>query len=299
MTVKQLNSQFGIKDILTFVEGKGEMAIAMISNDYASAQISLYGAHVMSFEPVDKDDVLMMSNKSIIEKGKPIRGGIPLCFPWFGPNSDDKSLPAHGFARLMDWTVKSAVQQASGSTQLVLTLSDSETTRRMWPFSFRCELTITVGESLDMSWTTFNTGRESISITSAMHTYFYTEDVTALSIKGLQGVTYLDALQQLSPVVEENEAIVIDKEVNRCYMDTDSECVIEDASLERTIRIRKMGSKSTVVWNPWVETAKNIADLGNNEYQEFVCVETANVHNNRITIASGERQTMSMSVSVE
>jgi glucose-6-phosphate 1-epimerase len=299
MTVKELNRQFAIEGFLTFVEGYGEMAIAMVSNDFASSQISVYGAHVMSYEPADKDDALMMCHKSAYQKGKPLRGGIPLCFPWFGANSTDNRLPSHGFARLMDWNVKGASQLDNGATQIVFYLTDSVVTRKMWPYSFRTELTITVGETLEMSWTTFNTGKESFPLTSALHSYFATEDVTMLSVKGLQGVTYLDNLNQLEPIVEENEAIIIDKEVNRCYMDTDAECVIEDASLDRTIRIRKRGSKSTVVWNPWIETAKSITDMSNNEYLEFVCVETANVHHNKVVVAPGESQTISLSISVE
>lgn len=297
MTVKELNSKYAIEGCLSFVESKGGMAIAMLSNDHSFAQVSLYGAHVLTFEPAEQDDVLMMSNKSYFEKGKPMRGGIPLCFPWFGPHATDKALPPHGFARLMDWNVKATAQQPDGATCLVLSLTDNEQTRAMWPHAFECDLTIVAGKTLDMSWSVKNTGSEAFEIASAMHTYFATNDVTQINIKGLEGVTYLDATQQLAPVTEGTAPVVIDREVNRCYMDTTATCEITDPSMDRTIRVAKTGSQSTVVWNPWKEVAKTIADLEDNEYQGFVCLETANVHRNKVTVAPGAEHAMSLSIS--
>ena len=299
MTIKELNSKYAIEGYLSFVEGKGNMAIAMLSNDYSFVQVSLYGAHVLTFEPADKDDVLMMSSKSYFEKGKPMRGGIPLCFPWFGPHVTDKAFPAHGFARLMDWTVKSTAQLDNGNTQLVLRLTDNESTRALWPYAFECELSIVVGEKLEMEWIVKNTDSQEFEVASAMHTYFSTNDVTQLSINGLEGVTYLDATQQLAPVVEGKNPIRIDREVNRCYMDTQSTCEIIDPSMERTIRVAKTGSNSTVVWNPWADVAKNIADLGDKEYMGFVCVETANVHHNKVSIAAGASHRMTLTISAD
>jgi glucose-6-phosphate 1-epimerase len=296
MTIQELNSKYGIKGILTFVESAGNMAIAMVGNDLSSAQISLYGAHVISFEPAEQDDLLMMSELSSYEKGKPMRGGIPLCFPWFGAHPNNPTKPPHGFARLSDWAVKETAQLADGSTKLVLSLTENEATLAEWPYAFSCELTFVVGEKLALSWTITNTGNDTFEVAPAFHTYFATNDVTKVAIKGLEGVTYLDALQQLAPVQEGSSPIVIDKEVNRCYMDTVSTCVIEDKSMDRTITIDKTGSKSTVVWNPWIETAAKIGDLDDAEYQQFVCVETANVHHNKLQIAAGESHTMTATI---
>lgn len=296
MTIQELNQKYAIDGVLSFVEGAGGMAIAMIGNDLASAQVSLYGAHVISYEPADMDDLLMMSELSAYEKGKPMRGGIPLCFPWFGPHPADSSKPPHGFARLSDWKVKTTAQLANGATQLVMELTDNAQTKAEWPYAFSCEIAVTVGESLDLSWTITNTGTEAFETAPAFHTYFSTNDVTKIAIKGLEGVTYLDALQQLAPVQEGVAPVAIDREVNRCYMDTESTCLIEDNSMGRTIQIAKSGSKSTVVWNPWVETAKKIGDLRDEEYREFVCLETANVHHNKLKLGPGESHTMTASI---
>ena len=299
MTISELNQKYAITGVLSFVEGVGNMAIAMIGNDLASAQISIYGAHVMSYEPTGQDDFLMMSELSSYEKGQPMRGGIPLCFPWFGAHPSNLAKPPHGFARVSDWTVKSTSQLANGATQLVVTLNDTDVTREEWPFAFACELSITVGKSLDLSWTISNTGSEEFEIATAFHTYFSTNDVTKLSIKGLEGVTYLDAMQQLAPVQETASPLVIDREVNRCYMNTQSVCQIEDASMDRTILVSKSGSQSTVVWNPWADTAKKIGDLVDDEYTQFVCLETANVHQNKLKISSGASHTMTASISLK
>lgn len=299
MTIQELNSQYGIEGILTFVEGVGKMAIAMIGNESASAQISLYGAHILSYEPADQDDLLMMSELSTYEKGKPMRGGIPLCFPWFGPHPNDTTKPPHGFARLSDWTVKSAAQLPNGATQLILSLKDNDKTRAEWPFAFLCELSFTIGKSLELSWTITNTGNEEFQSAPAFHTYFATNDVSKISIKGLSGTTYLDATQQLAPVTEGTSPIAIDREVNRCYMDTAATCTIEDKSMDRTITVAKTGSQSTVVWNPWAETAKKIGDLQDDEYRLFVCLETANVHHNKLTFAPGASHTMTASISAK
>ncbi|MFT3737583.1 MAG: D-hexose-6-phosphate mutarotase [Breznakibacter sp.] len=294
MTIQELNQKYGIKGILSFVEGAGRMAIAMVGNDLASAQISLYGAHVISFEPAGQDDLLMMSELSSYEKGKPMRGGIPLCFPWFGAHPGDSAKPPHGFARLSEWEVESSAQLPGGATRLVFSLTDNDATRREWPYAFRCEMAVTVGESLGLSWAITNTGDEAFETAPAFHTYFSTNDAGQIAIKGLEGVTYLDALQQLAPVKEGTSPVLIDREVNRCYMDTESTCLIEDKSMGRTIQIDKSGSKSTVVWNPWVETAKKIGDLDDNEYTQFVCVETANVHHNKLKLAPGGAHTMTV-----
>lgn len=299
MTIKELNSKFAIDGCLSFVEGKGNMAIAMLSNDHSFAQVSLYGAQILTFEPADKDDALMMSNKSFFEKGKPLRGGIPLCFPWFGPHATEKSFPAHGFARLMDWNVKSSAQLDNGATRLVLSLTDNDYTRTLWPYAFESELSIVAGETLDVEWTVKNTGDESFEISSAMHSYFSVEDIAQVTVKGLEGATYLDATDQLASKTQDNTPIAIEGEVNRCYLNTQSTCEIVDLSMDRTIKVAKSGSNSTVVWNPWKEMAKKFVDLGDAEYENFVCVETANVHSNKVNIAAGASHKMTLTVSVQ
>ncbi len=298
MTSKRLNKDFALTDTLSFIESKGGITIAMISNEHASAQISLYGAHVMSFEPNDSEEVLMMSSKCVFEIGTPLRGGIPICFPWFGPNKNDNTLPMHGFARIMNWKVVESQQLKSGETILKLYLSTSPATLKLWPYPFTCELTFTIGKKLNIEWQVTNNSNEEFEFSQALHSYFATDDISQINVSGFEGAHYLDALNQLTDTVEKEPSIVIDKEVNRCYLNTDSKCTLSDKGMNRKIEIIKTGSQSTVVWNPWIETSKKFKDLRDDEYNDFICIETANVHQNIITLTPGQSHSMSLSIAV-
>ncbi|HKL71566.1 MAG TPA: D-hexose-6-phosphate mutarotase [Marinilabiliaceae bacterium] len=295
MELETINQRFGIQDKVLFQE-ENDLQMAVIVNDFATAIISLYGGQVLSFKPHDSEDLLFVSSQSAFEPDKAIRGGVPICFPWFGAHPDNRDLPNHGFARLKNWDVRSTEQLITGETRLVLSLSDDKSTMALWPHSFQTLLEIVIGKSLLIKWTVKNLGDEPFSITQALHSYFKVGDVCKTTITGLEGVSYMEAIRSEEPFSGEAQPIIIEREVDRSYTDTITACTIEDDTFKRKIKITKSGSHSTIVWNPWEQLSAKMNDLGNKDYLSFVCVETANVLHNEVKVDPQDSHSMALEI---
>ena len=280
---KKLNDEFGIPSQLTFTPGPGGLPFAEIVNSAGQAVLSLYGGQVIAFTSAGGSPVLWGSNHRYHEIGKAIRAGAPICWPWFGTHPTDATKPAHGFARTDMWSVLSTEYVDQDHTRIRLKLGDTPATRALWNRQFTLETVITVGFQLTVGLIIRNTGTQPFTYTGALHTYLTVSDVTKIAIHGLDGVSYFDLLdppelkQQLGP-------ITIGAETDRVYLDTSATCTIEDPGLERRITISKQGSKSTVIWNPWIDKAKRMNDFGDDEYMTMVCVEATNTHTDSITV---------------
>lgn len=297
-TIDALNSTFAIPGIASIVAGNGDLPCVHITNAHASARVYLHGAHLTDFQPRGADPVLWMSASSRFANNAPIRGGVPICWPWFGPNAQDAKLPAHGFARTNPWTLSALRAEANGDTTVVLNLHDSEATRSLWPHPFKLTLTLRIGAKLDMQLTSKNTGNTPFTYAEALHTYFTVKDVRTISIAGLQGVSYLDKVSGLANQVA-SAPITISGETDRVYQATTSLCTVHDENKKRNIEIAKQGSQSTVVWNPWIAKAAAMADFGNDEWPSMVCVETANALEHAITLAPGNSHTLQATIGVQ
>jgi glucose-6-phosphate 1-epimerase len=293
-----LNQQFAIPDHLDFIEGPGGLPVARIRNALASSDIALQGAHVLSFQPNGEASVIWLSTQARFAPGKSVRGGIPVCLPWFGEHASDPGLPAHGFARTSDWNVISSVILPDGATRITFELIQTQTTRTHWPHSYRLRNIVTVGETLTVELSTENTGTAAFVIGEALHSYFAIGDIDAIRITGLEGCEYLDKLEAFKRKTQTG-TVTISGEVDRVYLDTTADCVIEDHSLNRRIRIAKTGSRSTVVWNPWIEKSIQMGDMGENGYRGMVCVESVNAADNLVTVAPGETHSLRAVYSLE
>jgi glucose-6-phosphate 1-epimerase len=298
MNVSQLNQKFGIAGMLEFRAGKGGLPGAVITSSQADAVVSLYGAHVLSYRPKGKADVLWMSGLSNYEEGKPIRGGIPICFPWFGPHAHDAQKPQHGFARLREWSVASASALPDGGVELRMTLNDTPATQALWPYAFAAELVVNVGAALEVTLRCTNTGAEEFTYTDALHSYLAVSDIGNVKIAGLGGCAYVEGPPG-EPFHQKEELLEIRKEVNRRYLDTTAECRVDDAGMPRSIRIGKKGSRVTVVWNPWETTAKAIADMPDEGYKTMICVEAVNTSNDAIVLAPGKSFSLGTVITVD
>src|SRR5262245_2866948 len=148
LDLEWLNESFAITDHIAFATGAGGLPIAQIRNAYAAATVSLHGGQVLAFQPHDQDPVLWVSEQSLYQSGKAIRGGIPVCWPWFGPHPSDPAKPAHGFARTSLWSVLSAAALADGATQIRLRLADGDISPALWPYAFELRMVVTVGAEL-------------------------------------------------------------------------------------------------------------------------------------------------------
>jgi glucose-6-phosphate 1-epimerase len=228
-----------------------------------------------------------MSPDSSFEVGKPIRGGIPVCFPWFGPHKTDSEKPQHGFARLMYWDVLSTLTNASGETVVKLQLCSSEETKEYWPHDFCAEMTIVVGKTLVETLKVTNTSDKPFDYTCALHTYYSLSAIESITIEGLKGITYFNQLTGGYDIQDE-EILEIQEPITRHYLNTESQVVIADSAFRRRIKVNKSGSKVTTVWNPGAETSAIIGDLPDDGYETFVCVEATNAFDYPVHLTAGE-----------
>lgn len=287
MTIAQLNNDFAIPGQLQFSEGKGGFPLIEIDNGQAQATISVYAGQVLKFQPAGANaDLLFVSDSAYYQPGKAIKGGIPICWPWFGPDPEGKGRASHGFVRDRQWQVIATQALSDGKTKVTLGLTDTDETRAIWPYAFNFNIEITVGTTLQVELVTRNTDSQDFQVTQALHTYFTIGDINQTNVVGLSGTEYLDKANggaQKSQV----GAVTVAAEVDRIYLNVPSNLTIEDAALNRKINIQATGSKTTIVWNPWIEIAAKMADLGDLDYQKFICVETANAADEVITVPAG------------
>lgn len=296
--LQSLNEQFGIKGQLTFAEGPGGLPVAEIHNDAGRATIALQGAHVMMFEPHGDEPVLWLSDYASFVPGKSIRGGIPVCWPWFGAHASDASLPSHGYARTAQWQPVESEALADGRTRIVFELVDTPETKAMCPHALRLRNSITVGAALTVALETTNLSEAPFNLTQALHTYFAVADVRRISIEGLEDCDYLDKVEDFARKRQQGP-VTIAHEVDRIYLGTGELQEIRDPGMERVIRITSTGSHSTVVWNPWTDKAEKMGDFGPDGHLGMLCVETANAADDAVELAPGAMHTLSAEYAVE
>lgn len=292
-TATQLNSQFGIPDQLFFREDVSGLIIAEINNRQASASLCLQGAHLMTWKPRNQSvPVIWLSRDAKLAAGKSIRGGAPVCWPWFGAHESNSTFPGHGYARTVPWQVVESGTDIGGATRLTLRLINSEKTRAQWPHSCTLELTIIVGATLRMEMTTTNNGTNDFVVGEALHTYFQISDIGAVQVTGLENCDYWDKVGG-SVLKKQDGAIQFTSETDRVYINTAATCVIEDKKLNRRIHIAKSGGNATVVWTPWTEKANKMGDMGQPDgWREMLCVESANAIENVVKVKAGARHTL-------
>jgi glucose-6-phosphate 1-epimerase len=296
--IQALNDSFAIAEHISFVGAPGGRVLAEIHNAYAVATVSLHGGQVLAFQPHGQAPVLWASSRSLAQAGKPIRAGIPICWPWFGPHPTDPTLPSHGFVRTATWRVLSVAALADGATQIRLRIGDNEFADRRWPHAFDLRGVVTVGTELRVELIMRNPGNAPYTCSGALHSYFSISDIGAITIHGLDGCAYIDKVDGGQRKTQQGP-ITFDAETDRVYLDTTATCVIDDPGLSRRIQVAKSGSHSTVVWNPWVEKARRLGDFGDEEYRSMVCVETTNAEADSVTIAPRGEHRLVATIGVE
>ena len=292
MSLESSYQQFAIKDRLSFVEGKGGLPFIKVENEYASALISIYAAQVLSYklklEDGGNNELLFVSESAYFEEGKAIKGGIPICWPWFGRDPENLGRQMHGFARNMLWQLEDTSSTSAGDTKIVLSLTESKDSYKLWPHDFKVILTITIGKSLHLSLQTINTGKEAFTITQALHTYFSIADIQQVQLEGLDGVQYLDMVNGANKTEVQLDGVNVNQEVDRIYTDAPNYATLIDTKSQREVTIETSGSKTTVVWNPWIDISKSSGDLNDDAYQRFICVETANAAEDVVLVEPNE-----------
>ena len=289
MDFQQLNRNFGINSQLEIISGQGGMPMIRISNGMAMALISVYGAQVLSFQPHDQaEDMLFLSQQSEYADGKAIRGGIPVCWPWFGPDPKGLQRPNHGFVRNHYWQLAKTEALSDSETQVSLLFNESFKKENTWRQPFMLMLDIIIGRTLSIKLTTFNTGDKPFSITQAFHSYFRVGDIKRVKVLGLEDCEYFDKLDQGSQKTQKG-SVAVSREIDRVYVEARNDLLIVDPVFKRRIHIHAPNTSTAVVWNPWSKTAKKMSDLANLDYQRFICVEAGNVAFDLIKIQPGSQ----------
>jgi len=242
-----------------------DVKVIRVIHDKANAAISLHGGHVLSFTPKGQDDLIWMSKEAIFNPEKAIRGGVPVCWPWFGRIAD----PAHGFARNNEWTLIEHRENDNGVI-VVLGLEASETTKAIWPFEFEARLTVEIGDELRIMLDAKNTDNKAWNCSGALHTYLNVADIASTTITGM-GLTYIDGLQNAKLCTGE-DTLSISAAVDRVYTQPENTVSVLDS--QRTLTVTNSGHNAAVIWNPWIEGAESMADMNNDGYKTMVCVES-------------------------
>ncbi|MHB0991132.1 MAG: D-hexose-6-phosphate mutarotase [Burkholderiales bacterium] len=292
--IENLNRQFGIAQVLNFA-GVNGLPVIEIATAAATARIAIQGGQLLEWQPAGQQPVIWVSRAAVYQAGKGVRGGVPVCWPWFGAGEAGK--PAHGFVRTRMWQVRATGQDGHG-VFVRLGIKDDVETHAIWDHAFDLELIVHVGARLSMELITHNTGGETLRITDALHTYFRIGDIGDTEVLGLDQTVYQDKVSGQNSQVQTGP-VVFAGETDRIYLDTQADCVIKDERLGRRIRIAKQGSDTTVVWNPWTEKEKTFPDMSAGEYRDMLCVETCNAANDVIVLQPGEKHSLRAELSVE
>lgn len=287
-----LDRRFGRPGAVAFaVSTLGGVVATLTAADGAVATVALTGGHVLSYATPAAGEVLWLSPLARLDTGRAVRGGIPVCWPWFGAHPSEPARPAHGVARTAPWQV---VATAPGPAPRLVLALDQQAARASGT-DLSAQLEVTLAGALEVSLVTRNEGAAPARLTAALHSYFGVSDIGAVTVGGLEGRPFIDQLDA-GRSKRSAEPIRFAGEVDRIYQESPDTVTIDDPGLGRRIEVAKRGSASTVVWNPWVDKAARLGDLGPDGFRRMVCVETANAGGDVVTLAPGATHTLTASI---
>jgi glucose-6-phosphate 1-epimerase len=271
--------------------------VAVLEAAGSVAVVALQGAQVLSWRCAGHtENSLWLSPVAKLGTGKAVRGGVPVCWPWFGPHPAGAKKPAHGFVRAAVWRVTGSAA-ADGRARLVLSFAAGGIDPALWPSRAQAEIEITLTDKLTIALSTDNLSAQPFALTQALHTYLAVGDIADVSVAGLEGRTYIDQLDANVRRVQ-TDTIQFSGEVDRIYQSSPDDVIVTDRSLGREIRVSKSGSQSTVVWNPWIDKAQRLGDLGVEGHKHLLCIETANAGDDVVTLAPRARHRLVTELSV-
>jgi D-hexose-6-phosphate mutarotase len=299
----ELQKKFGIPGVVRIEPGNGGLTRISINAGGVNAggangEIYLHGAHITQFQPAGGGPVLFMSNSSLFAPGKPIRGGVPVIFPWFGARAGHPESPPHGFARVREWSIESADQRADGSVRIVLALSSDAATLALWPAAFSLRLIAIFAVALDVTLEVRNQSAEEFEFEEALHTYLKIGNIHQTGVEGLDSIEFVDKVAGGKRGIQPPEPIQFIGETDRVYLNTTGACLVRDRATARVIKVEKEGSRATVVWNPWFAKAKAMPDFGDDEWPGMLCIEAANAMDCAVRLGAGQTHRMRTMISV-
>jgi len=303
-TLEGLQKRFGDPHII-FEQSQCGIILMRIDHPLATATISLQGGQVLEWQPKSQcQPVLWSADVAHWSKGRAIRAGVPICWPWFGQHPTELAAPSHGYARVRPWTITGVFSDSSKPIEIMMEMATAHQVTALHtsrtPPTIDATLTahVSIGETLSIDLVTVNRSDQPIHITEALHAYFNVSDIRNAQVDGLTDCDYVDLIDQNIRKTQHG-VVQFSGETGRVYLNTKSDCRLFDPAYKRTIKIKKSGSSSTVLWNPWLETASNMEDLGPMQWQKMVCIESANALNDTVRIEAGRQHTLSVNYEVE
>ncbi|MBB5017886.1 glucose-6-phosphate 1-epimerase [Chitinivorax tropicus] len=267
-------------------ESADGLPLIEIDHPMFQALLTKQGAQLLQFQPRGGQPLLWMSSNAILKPGKSVRGGIPVCFPWFGPHPTQPQLPQHGFARTLPWRLEMAQADAM-SMRFCFMLQDDEQTQALWPHRFQARLTFAFSVECELYFEVENLDTQPFELSYALHSYFPVKQIDQASISGLDQLNYLDKVSGSQRKLQAGP-VVFAGEVDRIYLHTEQPMQIHEQG-RPAINIESEGCRSTIVWNPGAEKCAQMADMPDAGYQQMVCVECGNAADNTLQLAPGER----------
>jgi glucose-6-phosphate 1-epimerase len=296
LTAEELHCRFGIAGLAQVLADKAGLPKVCVTTPQCSGEMHLHGAQVTSWKPAGAKEVIFLSPRALWEEGKAIRGGIPICFPWFRAKPDDPHAPAHGFVRTRLWRLESVEHNGGSITVSMSTESDADS-HKWWSAEFHLLQRVTFGSELKLEFTVRNSGASPFRFEEALHAYFKVGDVRKVSIGGLEGVAYLDNTHSNFKKLQKGD-LVLSSPTDSAYINTQNSLRLLDPVLNRHIHIAKQNSRTTVIWNPWAEEARASPDLGGDEWQQMVCAEAGNILEDAVELTPIADHTITMTILV-
>ncbi len=288
-------------------EKHGELNCWRITSDSAELLIAQQGAQVLSYQRVGEPPLLWLSDQALFKQGKSVRAGVPVCWPWFGnlarnPQSVQamykaSEAPAHGLARGRDWQLL-GIDSSSTELRIDFTLPQALGHLPGWPHTVALNLSIVMGEQLNLTLCSENLGSDPVTISQALHSYFAVSDVRQVRVEGVAGLNYIETLANWEQRNQQGD-LGFAGETDRIYLQAPEQLSIVDPAWNRRILLRSSGSRSAVIWNPWTDRAAELIDMANDGWQRMLCIETANVWDDLVQLAPGARHTLSLSIGSE
>ncbi|MQG94589.1 D-hexose-6-phosphate mutarotase [Pseudomonas sp. MN1F] len=285
-------------------EQHGELNCWRISSDRAELLIAQQGAQILSYQRVGEPPLLWLSDQAIFRQGKSVRAGVPVCWPWFGNLQRNpaavqamyrgEQAPAHGLARTRDWQLL-GVEEKGDELHIEFQLPEAQGELPGWPHDVELKLQIVLGDTLTVSLNSRNMGNSPVTISQALHSYFAVSDVRQARVEGVEGLQYIETLADWQQRQQQGE-LGFAGETDRIYLDTPQKLSIVDPHWQRRITLTSNGSRSAVIWNPWTERAKELADMADDGWQRMLCIETANVWDDVVELKPGASRSLQVTI---
>ena len=297
--LKQLQNRYAAQNYIFFEQLENGIILIKVDHPLATATVSLEGGQILAWQPKSQSiPVLWSSEPRHWIKGHALRAGVPICWPWFGAHPNHSDLPAHGYARISSWEVTDISMSLSGAVEITMSMLAKHEVPEAGIVSAQLSVRISVSDTLSITLSSTNNGNQPIRLTEALHAYFNVSDIHDVRIDGLSDCRYVDLIDQQTIKTQQGD-IKFSGETGRVYLNTQHDCLMIDQAYNRTIKIEKSGSQSTVVWNPWLETASKMNDLGPLAWKKMVCVESANALENSVDLHPGEQHTLTVRYSID